>query len=260
MEANNFSLRSYFERIGYQGAAHTDRATLTAIMRHQLRTVPFENLDVQAGKVVSLVPEDIVDKILGNGRGGYCYELNGLFAMALQALGVPYRFVAARPRTYPSRRPRTHMALVLAFEGERWLFDLGFGSHGIRAPISLDRPGTDVLQDFDSYRLDKIGDDRYLLRTVVDDEWADQYEFDLSLQEWVDFVPANFLNSKHPDSIFVQHLVAVRQTDEGRKILFDDTFKVISRGRTQTCNITAHERNAVFLREFGLAVPPGQPG
>lgn len=255
MEASNFSLRTYFERIGYRDAAQTDRHTLTAIMRRQLRTVPFENLDVQAGRVVSLVPEEIVEKILGNGRGGYCYEVNGLFAMALQALGVPYRFVAARPRTYPTRRPRTHMALILTFEGERWLYDLGFGSHGIRAPMSLDRPGTDVLQDFDTYRLEKVGDDRYLLRTVVDGEWADQYEFDLSAQEWVDFVPANFLNSKHPDSIFVQHLVAVRQTDEGRKILFDDTFKVIARGHIETSTIAAHERDAVLLREFGLVAP-----
>jgi N-hydroxyarylamine O-acetyltransferase len=255
MEATNFSLRGYFERIGYRGPQETDRQTLTAIMRHQLRTVPFENLDVQAGKVVSLVPEDIVDKILGNGRGGYCYEVNGLFAMAVQALGVPYRMVGARPRTYASRRPKTHMALILTFEGERWLFDLGFGSHGIRAPISLDRPDTDVLQDFDTYRLEKIGDDRYLLRTVVEGKWADQYEFDLSPQEWVDFVPANFLNSKHPDSIFVQHLVAVRQTDEGRKILFDDTFKVIARGHTASRSVAPHERDAVLLSEFGLVAP-----
>jgi len=255
MEATNFSLRAYFERIGYRGAPQPDRETLTAIMRRQLRAVPFENLDVQAGKVVSLVPEEIVDKIIGNGRGGYCYEVNGLFAMAVQALGMAYRFVAARPRTYASRRPRTHMALILTFEGERWLFDLGFGSHGIRAPMSLDCPDTDVLQDFDTYRLEKIGAERYLLRTVVEGQWADQYEFDLSAQEWVDFVPANFLNSKHPDSLFVQHLVAVRQTDEGRKILFDNTFKVIARGQTASRIVAAHERDAVLQHEFGLVAP-----
>lgn len=255
MQASNFSLSDYFERIGYSGAAGTDRQTIAAIMRCQLRTVPFENLDVQAGKVVSLVPEEIVEKIVGRRRGGYCYEVNGLFAMALQALGVPYRFVAARPRTYSTRRPRTHMALILTFDGERWLHDLGFGSHGIRAPMSLDRPGVDVSQDFDTYRLEKIGDELYLLRTIVEGEWADQYEFDFSPQEWVDFVPANFLNSRHPEAIFVQHLIAVRQTDEGRKILFDDTFKVVARGRTEACTIPANERDAVLLREFGLTAP-----
>ncbi len=106
MHSNNFDLSRYFRRINYTGPVAADSATLHAIMRHQLFSVPFENLDVQAGKVVSLVPEEISDKILHQGRGGYCYEVNGLFAMALEALGIPYRFVAARPMFYPVRRPK----------------------------------------------------------------------------------------------------------------------------------------------------------
>jgi N-hydroxyarylamine O-acetyltransferase len=102
-------------------------------MRRQLFNVPFENLDVQAGKGVSMVPEMIVEKVIGRGRGGYCYEVNGLFAMALRALGIDYHLVACRPMTYPVVRPRTHMALVVQLEDEPWLCDLGFGSYGIRA-------------------------------------------------------------------------------------------------------------------------------
>ena len=107
MQAENFSLPAYFDRIGFQGEAKPDLATLVSLMRHQLHSVPFENLDVQAGKVVSLVPEHIVDKIVQRRRGGYCYEVNGIFSMALQALGIPHRYVAARPMFYPVRRPRT---------------------------------------------------------------------------------------------------------------------------------------------------------
>ena len=96
MHSNNFNISTYFKRINYTGPAGADTVTLHALMRHQLFSVPFENLDVQAGKVVSLAPDDIADKVLTQGRGGYCYEVNGLFAMALEALGIPYRFVAAR--------------------------------------------------------------------------------------------------------------------------------------------------------------------
>jgi N-hydroxyarylamine O-acetyltransferase len=77
-------------------------------MRYQLFSVPFENLDVQQGKVISLVPEEIYRKIVERNRGGYCYEVNGLFAMALNALGIPYQFFAARPMTYPVRRPKPY--------------------------------------------------------------------------------------------------------------------------------------------------------
>ncbi len=99
MHAENFDLPRYFQRIAYTGAARADLACVTEIMRCHLRTVPFENLDVQAGKGVSLAPEDIVEKVVGRRRGGYCYEVNGLFAMALTALGVSWRFVGCRPMT-----------------------------------------------------------------------------------------------------------------------------------------------------------------
>ena len=85
MQSDNFNISTYFKRINYTGPAGVDTATLHALMRHQLFSVPFENLDVQAGKVVSLAPDDIADKVLTQGRGGYCYEVNGLFAMALEA-------------------------------------------------------------------------------------------------------------------------------------------------------------------------------
>ena len=96
MHAANFQLSLYARRIGLDAvptAATFDAAALKTMMQAQLRSITFENLDVQAGKIVSMEPEHIVAKILGSDglakRGGYCYELNGLFAMALTALGVP---------------------------------------------------------------------------------------------------------------------------------------------------------------------------
>ncbi len=204
MHSDNFNISTYFNRINYTGPAAADTATLHALMRHQLFSVPFENLDVQAGKVVSLAPDDIADKVLTQGRGGYCYEVNGLFAMALEALGIPYRFVAARPMFYPARRPKTHMALIAEVESRQWLCDLGFGSYGIRAPMALDTLDVDITQDVDTFRLSRSAEGEYLLEAKVEGEWARQYGFDLTPQEWIDFVPANYLNSTHPDAIFVQ--------------------------------------------------------
>ena len=101
MHSDNFDLSAYFRRINYTGHAAADTATLHALMRHQLFSVPFENLDVQAGKVVSLVPEDIADKLLHRGRGGYCYEVNGLFAMALDAFRYYLPFRCRSPDVLP---------------------------------------------------------------------------------------------------------------------------------------------------------------
>ncbi|MEB5964613.1 MULTISPECIES: arylamine N-acetyltransferase family protein [Comamonas] len=252
MHASNFDLPTYLQRIGYTGHVCADTATLGALMRQQLFTVPFENLDVQAGKVVSLVPEEIADKILRQGRGGYCYEVNGLFAMALQALGISYQFVAARPMFYPARRPRTHMALVAEVEGRRWLCDLGFGSYGIRAPMDLELLDVHIAQDCDTFQLTRDERGEYLLKALVDGEWANQYGFDLSPQEWIDFVPANYLNSTHPEAIFVQKLVVVQHHRTGRSILLGDMLKTMSDGMTEKKQLDPGEIGAVLLNQFRL--------
>jgi N-hydroxyarylamine O-acetyltransferase len=253
MHASNFDLLSYFQRIGYTKDATADATTLHALMRHQLFSVPFENLDVQAGKVVSLVPEEIADKLLRQARGGYCYEVNGLFAMALDALGISYRFVAARPMFYPVRRPRTHMALIAEIEGQRWLCDLGFGSYGIRAPMDLDRLDVDIEQDCDTFRLSRDANEDYLLQAKVEGEWKNQYSFDLSPQEWVDFVPANYLNSTHPDAIFVQKLLVVLHRPNGRLILMGNLLKTVTDGHTEKSELEKNEIAIVLKNHFGLS-------
>lgn len=252
MHASNFDLSAYLRRIGHTGPAAADTATLHALMRAQLFAVPFENLDVQAGRIVSLVPEDIAGKLLGGGRGGYCYEVNGLFAMALQALGIACRFVAARPMFYPVRRPRTHMALVAEVEGRQWLCDLGFGSYGIRAPMALDLLDTEVRQDADRFRLSLDDRGEYLLQAWVDGGWANQYAFNLSPQEWVDFAPANYLNSTHPDAIFVQKLVVVRHQPAGRLILVGDLLKTVTASGTEQRRLAPGEVQQLLSTLFGL--------
>ncbi|WP_310447027.1 arylamine N-acetyltransferase family protein [Thiobacillus sp.] len=251
MKAGNFELPRYLDRIAYRDEARPDLASVTGIMRQHLRTVPFENLDVQAGKSVSLVPEDIVEKIVHRRRGGYCYEVNGLLAMALAALGVEYRFVGCRPMTYSARRPRTHMAILARLDDEEWLCDVGFGSYGLRAPIRLNGTGA-VEQDDDVFELLSQDGREYVLRAQVEGDWANQYCFDLAHHEWVDFMPANWLNSTHPETLFTQHRIVMRQTPEGRVILFDNRLKTIAHGTTTTRHVTEDELPALLAETFGL--------
>jgi N-hydroxyarylamine O-acetyltransferase len=252
MQAENFVLQEYFDRIGYSGDAKADIATITAMMRCQLFSVPFENLDVQAGKIVSLVPEKIVDKIIVHNRGGYCFEVNGLFAMALEALGIPYQFVAARPMIYPVRKPRTHMAIIVKADGEDWLCDLGFGSYGIRAPLRLDLLDTEIRQDFDRFKLSKANEREYLLQALVEGKWADQFAFDLSPQEWIDFAPANYFSSTHPDAIFVQKLLVILHKPNGRDTLFGDMLKIVTEGRVEKQMIRAEDKESILRSRFRL--------
>jgi N-hydroxyarylamine O-acetyltransferase len=251
MIEETFNLTDYCRRIGFMGELRADIATVQALMQHQLRSVPFENLDVLAGKPISLNPADIVAKIIGQRRGGYCYEVNGVFAMALQALGIAYQFVAARPMFYPVKRPRTHMALLVTLDGVEWLCDLGFGSYGIREPLRLDVLETPVTQGFDTFMLSQEGGD-IVLKAQVEGAWAKQYGFNRCPVEWIDFAPANWLNSTHADAVFTQKPLIVVFTANGRNILFGDSFKQVEQGVTTQRMLAPHEQAEVLAAHFGL--------
>ena len=254
MNASNFILSDYCDRIGYEGTPNADLVSLTRLMRNQLFRVPFENLDVQAGKIVSLEPADIVQKIVYQPRGGYCYEVNGLFAMALASLGIDYFFVGARPMFYPARRPKTHMVVIANIAGKHYLCDCGFGSYGIRAPMDLAEINETVQQDDDSFRLVCEDGKNYVMQALVNGEWVSQYGFDLYPHEMLDFVPANFFNSKHPDAIFVQKLLVVKHDPAGRKILLGNSLKVIENGEARVSEILDGDMAKVLETEFGLIV------
>ena len=258
MKADNFALQEYFDRIGFSGDAKDDIDTVTELMRCQLFTVPFENLDVRAGKIISLEPADIVDKIVTRKRGGYCFEVNGLFAMALEAIGVDYRFVAARPMIYPVRKPRTHMAIVVKAAGGEWLCDLGFGNYGIRAPMRLDVLDAEIRQDYDSFMLSKPNEREFLLQAYIEGKWESQFAFEPSPQEWIDFAPANHFMSTHPDAIFVQKLVIVLHNPGGRISLAGDTLKIVSEGRIERQVVRPEDIPAILSSRFHLEYDAGQ--
>jgi N-hydroxyarylamine O-acetyltransferase len=252
MNASNFDLKSYLSRIGFEGDPSPDFETLKRMMRRQLFTVPFENLDVQAGRVPSLAPEAMYAKIVERRRGGYCYEVNGLFAMALEALGIPHRFVAARPMTYAVRRPKTHVAIIAAVDGAEWLCDLGYGSFGIREPIDLRWLDRELKQDYDTFRLTMASERDYLLQSLVDGEWKKLYEFNLCPQEMVDFEPANWLNATHPDTIFTQGLIVVLQHPSGKLVLNGKRFRNFSEGRVEEIVVRLEEVEELLRKRFLL--------
>lgn len=252
LHADNFVIADYFQRIGISGDLKNDLPTLTAIMRAQLRSVPFENLDVQAGKIVSLVPEDIVSKIIYGRRGGYCYEVNSLFAMVLTALGFEYDLIGARPMFYPQRRPKSHMVLMVKIGAERWLCDTGFGSFGLRAPIELNQLGQIIKQDNETFTLDKNERGEFVLKALVKGEWANQFGFDLQPMEMIDFMPVNYYNSTHPDAVFVQRYLVMLQRADGRTLLSGNQLKQLRGDQEDVSEIAPEKLDEVLWREFGL--------
>ena len=79
---------AYLQRIGAAWST-ADAAGLRSLHRAHQQAVPFENLSIHLSEPISLAEDDLVEKIIRRDRGGFCYELNGLFALLLEALGAP---------------------------------------------------------------------------------------------------------------------------------------------------------------------------
>ena len=147
------NISEYFVRIRHSGDRSTSNETLRALHLAHVLTVPFENLDNFLGRPVSLEPADLFAKIVTAKRGGYCFELNGLFSLLLETMGFEVTRLIARVR-YGSKPPypRSHQVLMVKIAGEPWLVDVGFGGNGLLKPIPL-AAGARVRQCSEEFRL-----------------------------------------------------------------------------------------------------------
>ena len=171
-------------------AAPTLDALAELALAH-LYSVPFENLDIAAGRRLSVELEAIHDKVVTRRRGGFCYELNGLFAGLLRELGYDVTLLAAEvpePRDGGPRHDRAHLVLLVALDGPR-LVDVGWGE-AYRRPFALRAGNEHADPHLGTYRLEEQ-DGRWQVR-----EWQNDapsrvaYRFDLTPHELRDFAEA----------------------------------------------------------------------
>ena len=125
------SLKQYLDRIGYADKPDVSLECLTTLQSFHQLSVPFENLDVFMGIKKVLNVDILFDKIVKERRGGWCHELNGLFAWLLEKIGFNVKIVSCRyyDRTTKEFRSETfdHMALVVKIGTTEYLVDVGYG-------------------------------------------------------------------------------------------------------------------------------------
>ncbi|KAL2085384.1 hypothetical protein ACEWY4_018704 [Coilia grayii] len=133
-------VQAYLHRIGYSGSVVPTLETLQQVHRSHMLTVPFENLTIHSGGKVQMDICWLYEKIVVQRRGGFCYEINGLFSWLLTQLGFQVTVLAAQVRnrfTSVYGPPFDHFIAMVTLEGHRWLCDVGFGACS-ELPLSLE--------------------------------------------------------------------------------------------------------------------------
>lgn len=179
---------------------------LNYYVRRFMITVPFENINVQNKIPISIDIKDLYNKIVIQRRGGFCYELNHLFATYLEHKGFHVTRAAATVHTpNGGRSPEgSHMSLYVNIEGTLYITDVGFGD----LPTSIIEIGskTQFIPTYDKngvYRAVWINDNQYALQKLRQNKWMTLYEAHLKSQSIKDFEDKISYNEHHPHSIFV---------------------------------------------------------
>jgi N-hydroxyarylamine O-acetyltransferase len=250
-----FSLPVYFARLNYMGPTAPTLATLRALHRQHMLTVPFENLDIHLKRPILLDDASLFDKIVTRNRGGYCYELNGLFAIALRQLGFNVSLHSAGVWNGERFGPHADHLCLLVHLDERWLVDVGFGDSAIE-PLRLDERGEQPRGPHRTYRLDLASDNRYIMvERHADGEWHNGYRFSLQPMELFDFTYGNHYMQTSPDSHFTQKRVCSRATLQGRITLSDFNFiQTIDGQRTERQLADEGEWREVLKDHFAITL------
>jgi N-hydroxyarylamine O-acetyltransferase len=254
---NGFDLKSYLQRIKYTGATTPSLLTLNGITEAHTKAIPFENVNVILNRKILLSDEALFKKLVVDGRGGYCFEQNGLLLRALSDLGFKVSPLSARVRLRFADRsetaPRTHVFLRVDIDGETFLTDVGMGAGSLTKALSL-RLHEEQKTPHDTRRIMKEGDLWYH-QIRYGEVWQDACEFTMEEMPLIDREVANWFTSTHPQSHFRDRLVAARALDDGKRITlqnYDVTIRT-SHGETQKKQLKNKEELIKILTdEFGI--------
>jgi N-hydroxyarylamine O-acetyltransferase len=253
------TVRRYLERIGAPAPGEPTIELLRDLhLRHQ-RAVPFENLSIHLGEPIVLDEAPLAEKIIDRRRGGFCYELNGLFAALLRALGFPVTLLSARVFTPDGdlTNPFDHLALRVDLD-DRYLVDVGFGAHS-SYPLRLDWPEPQPDPGGEFLIVDAPDGDMDVLR-----DGSPEYRVEARPRRLGDFVPTCWWQQTSPDSHFTRSLTCSRLTPEGRVTLSGNRLITTVAGeRTETVLHGDDAVRAAYRTGFGieldrLPAPPRQ--
>lgn len=251
-------ISTYLMRIGFIGSIKPDVETLRGLHLAHMLHVPFENLDIRLKRAIHLGEEALWNKIVAQKRGGFCYELNGLFAWLLKQAGFEVTYLNARVYNQVGKLgiDFDHLALLVNIPGQstRWLADVGFGD-SFNEPLSFDERGAQK-QGLRAYRLEQSSDGYITWQKNYNGSWQRHYFFDLKPRNFPsDYEAACLYQQTSPESSFVRGSIISRATPDGRISLEDERLILTKNGRREERPIAGKEEYQILLQEhFGVAL------
>lgn len=269
--SGSLDIRAYLDRIRFTmpidlSAPEPSLPLLQALHEAHMLAVPFENLSIHYGQPIILDEAQLHDKIVRRHRGGFCYELNGLFAWLLRRLGYDVTLLSAGVAQGDGAfTPEfDHLTLLVRhLEGADWLADVGFGD-SFRRPLRFEAEMEQEGADGHSYRLhpDEHSDENpeshpayWMMQQRGELGWEAQYRFTLQPHALTDFEERCQYQQTSPESHFTQRRVCSLALPDGRITLSDLRLITTLHGQRNERGLSSEEEYRAALAErFGVVV------
>lgn len=250
-------LRAYLDRIDFHDPIIVDRKVLYALQRKHLLNIPFENLDIHYGRKISLSITDIYQKVVIEKRGGFCYELNGLFHQLLKQIGFNAKIVSARVHTKNGEYSPEydHLAIIVNLDNQDFLVDVGFGKFSLE-PLRLetDQKITDI---FGQFQFEKHSADYYQINEIKNQELIPQYIFSLKERKLSEFEERCLFHQTSELSHFKKKkLISISSFDE-RITLNNSQLKITRLENEKEINFNENQFEAKLKEYFDIEIEKG---
>lgn len=244
----------YLRRIGIdQPEIKPNLENLKLLQKRHLLHIPFENLDIHYKRPILLDEQLFYRKIIEENRGGFCYELNGLFFGLLREIGFQSKIISARVSDGKGGfgEEYDHLAILTEIGGAEYLVDVGFGSFTAE-PLKfvLDVEQKDAAGIF---LIRKFDDSYFEVVKKEGAEWKSEYIFKDLERDLSEFSGMCDFHQTSPESHFTRGKVCSLMSAGGRKTLTDKKFIKTENGQKNESNINSEEEfNRILEREFQI--------
>jgi N-hydroxyarylamine O-acetyltransferase len=248
-------LDAYFQRIHWSGGRNPTLATLAGLIEAHTAHIPFENLDVLLGRTVRLDLDGLQEKMVGAGRGGYCFEHASLFAGVLEALGFQVARHAARVVLFGplTEAKRDHMFMTVVVGGATYVVDPGFGPFAPRFPVPLLESSAAQA----THWLQRDGNFWVLHVTREDRQPVAGWASTLEVENPLDFEVFNHYIATHPKSPFVNWIFLSAITSKGRVNVMNRKVTLLREADESTTTELADRAalRGLLAEHFGFDLP-----
>jgi N-hydroxyarylamine O-acetyltransferase len=244
----------YLRRIGIEETDIAPTAeNLKLLQRRHLLTIPFENLDIHWTRPILLDDKAFYEKIIGEKRGGFCYELNGLFYELLGEIGFESKIISLKvSRENGVFSPEyAHLAILTRIDGKEYLVDVGFGEF-IAEPLKfvleveqIDENGVFLIRRYDENYFEVVKKDA--------GAWRSECIFTTLPRKLKEFSEMCDFQQTSPESNFTKRKICSLMTENGRKTLTDKKFIETKNGEKSEIDVDSEEDfNKILAREFNI--------